>query len=202
MWRSWLTSTTARRLWLTRCSWQSGPSGRAGTRQRTGHGLDGPRARGRAITILANTAVQYGEIKLNIIDGPGHADFGGEVERGGPWSTGGASGRRPPEGPLPQTRFVLGRALEAGPAGDPSWSSRWTGRDAHINGGRGRGPRALSWTSAPTGTRSSYRSSATNGRRLGFPRGGLEARTSSCSDLMVEHIPAPEYEGGHPLQAW
>jgi GTP-binding protein len=70
--------------------------------------------RERGITILAkNTAVQYGETKLNIIDTPGHADFGGEVERGLTMVDGVLLLVDASEGPLPQTRFVLRKALES-----------------------------------------------------------------------------------------
>src|SRR5947209_7137974 len=71
--------------------------------------------REKGITILAkNTAVRYGEVKLNIIDTPGHADFGGEVERGLTMVDGVLPLVDASEGPLPQTRFVLRKALEAG----------------------------------------------------------------------------------------
>ncbi|MDG1480991.1 MAG: translational GTPase TypA [Myxococcota bacterium] len=71
--------------------------------------------RERGITILAkNTAVQYGDIKINIVDTPGHADFGGEVERVLKMVDGALLLVDASEGPLPQTRFVLGKALEAG----------------------------------------------------------------------------------------
>ncbi len=70
--------------------------------------------REKGITILAkNTAVRHGEIKLNIIDTPGHADFGGEVERGLTMVDGVLLLVDASEGPLPQTRFVLRKALEA-----------------------------------------------------------------------------------------
>ncbi|MFT5685689.1 MAG: GTP-binding protein [Myxococcota bacterium] len=71
--------------------------------------------RERGITILAkNTSVQYGDIKINIVDTPGHADFGGEVERVLKMVDGAMLLVDASEGPLPQTRFVLGKALEAG----------------------------------------------------------------------------------------
>lgn len=71
--------------------------------------------RERGITILAkNTAVQYGETKINIIDTPGHADFGGEVERTLNMSDGALLIVDAKEGPMPQTRFVLKKALELG----------------------------------------------------------------------------------------
>jgi GTP-binding protein len=80
-------------------------------------GLDLEREKG--ITILAkNTAVRYrgaagGEVKINIVDTPGHADFGGEVERGLSMVDGVLLLVDASEGPLPQTRFVLRKALEA-----------------------------------------------------------------------------------------
>jgi GTP-binding protein len=71
--------------------------------------------RERGITILAkNTAVQYGEAKINIVDTPGHADFGGEVERVLKMVNGVLLLVDAAEGPMPQTRFVLSRALALG----------------------------------------------------------------------------------------
>jgi GTP-binding protein len=70
--------------------------------------------REKGITILAkNTSVRYDDVKLNIIDTPGHADFGGEVERGLFMVDGVLLLVDASEGPLPQTRFVLRKALEA-----------------------------------------------------------------------------------------
>ncbi len=70
--------------------------------------------REKGITILAkNTAIRYGGVKLNIVDTPGHADFGGEVERGLTMVDGVLLLVDASEGPLPQTRFVLRKALEA-----------------------------------------------------------------------------------------
>ncbi|MGH2698915.1 MAG: translational GTPase TypA [Actinomycetota bacterium] len=70
--------------------------------------------REKGITILAkNTAVRYGDCKINIVDTPGHADFGGEVERGLTMVDGVLLLVDASEGPLPQTRFVLRKALEA-----------------------------------------------------------------------------------------
>src|SRR5438067_2079838 len=70
--------------------------------------------REKGITILAkNTAVRVGDVKLNIVDTPGHADFGGEVERGLTMVDGVLLLVDASEGPLPQTRFVLRKALEA-----------------------------------------------------------------------------------------
>ena len=71
--------------------------------------------RERGITILAkNTAVQYGDVKINIVDTPGHADFGGEVERILKMVNGVILLVDAAEGPMPQTRFVLSKALELG----------------------------------------------------------------------------------------
>jgi GTP-binding protein len=71
--------------------------------------------REKGITILAkNTAVRLGDTKINIVDTPGHADFGGEVERGLTMVDGILLLVDASEGPLPQTRFVLRKALELG----------------------------------------------------------------------------------------
>ena len=71
--------------------------------------------REKGITILAkNTAVRYGKYKINIVDTPGHADFGGEVERTLKMVDGVMLLVDASEGPLPQTRFVLRKALELG----------------------------------------------------------------------------------------
>ena len=70
--------------------------------------------REKGITILAkNTSVRFGGVKINIVDTPGHADFGGEVERGLTMADGVLLLVDASEGPLPQTRFVLRKALEA-----------------------------------------------------------------------------------------
>src|SRR5438034_9845034 len=70
--------------------------------------------REKGITILAkNTSLHYGGVKLNIVDTPGHADFGGEVERGLTMVDGVLLLVDASEGPLPQTRFVLRKALES-----------------------------------------------------------------------------------------
>src|SRR5689334_11678836 len=69
----------------------------------------------RGITILAkNTAVTYKGTKINIIDTPGHADFGGEVERTLTMADGALLIIDAKEGPMPQTKFVLKKALELG----------------------------------------------------------------------------------------
>ena len=93
--------------------WQSGAF-RAGQEvaDRVLDSMDLEREKGIAI-LAKNTAVHHGEVKLNIIDTPGHADFGGEVERGLTMVDGVLLLVDASEGPLPQTRFVLRKALEA-----------------------------------------------------------------------------------------
>ncbi len=76
--------------------------------------------RERGITILAkNTAIFYHDIKINIVDTPGHSDFGGEVERALKMVDGVMLLVDASEGPLPQTRYVLSKALEAKLPADP-----------------------------------------------------------------------------------
>ena len=71
--------------------------------------------RERGLTILAkNTAVTYRDVRINIVDTPGHADFGGEVERTLAMVDGVLLLVDASEGPMPQTRFVLRKALERG----------------------------------------------------------------------------------------
>ena len=93
--------------------WQSGAfRANQDVNERVMDSLDLEREKG--ITILAkNTAVRHGDLKLNIVDTPGHADFGGEVERALTMVDGVLLLVDASEGPLPQTRFVLRKALEA-----------------------------------------------------------------------------------------
>ena len=71
--------------------------------------------RERGITILAkNTSVHYGGVKINVVDTPGHADFSGEVERVMMMVNGVLVLVDAAEGPMPQTRFVVQKALEMG----------------------------------------------------------------------------------------
>jgi small GTP-binding protein len=134
--------------------------------------------REKGITILAkNTAVRYGGVKLNIVDTPGHADFGGEVERGLTMVDGVLLLVDASEGPLPQTRFVLRKALEArlpvilvvNKVDRPDARlARWWMRSTNC-----------SWTSTPMRRRSSFRLSiptlGPDGPRLTHP---WRARTS------------------------
>jgi GTP-binding protein len=93
--------------------WQSGAfRANQDVNERVMDSMDLEREKG--ITILAkNTAVRYEGVKLNIVDTPGHADFGGEVERGLTMVDGVLLLVDASEGPLPQTRFVLRKALES-----------------------------------------------------------------------------------------
>jgi GTP-binding protein len=94
--------------------WQSGAF-RANQDVQTRVMDSGDLEREKGITILAkNTAVRRGDMTINIIDTPGHADFGGEVERGLYMVDGVLLLVDASEGPLPQTRFVLRKALEGG----------------------------------------------------------------------------------------
>ncbi|MDY5139349.1 GTP-binding protein, partial [Actinotignum timonense] len=107
--------------------WQAGAFGERATVEKTGERVmdSGELEREKGITILAkNTAIHYRGpaaaaagapegITINVIDTPGHADFGGEVERGLSMVDGVILLVDASEGPLPQTRFVLRKALEA-----------------------------------------------------------------------------------------
>ena len=74
-----------------------------------------PLERERGITILAkNTSITYKDVKINVIDTPGHADFGGEVERALNMADGCLLIVDAVDGPMPQTRYVLHKALQKG----------------------------------------------------------------------------------------
>jgi len=94
--------------------WQSGTfRDNQAVQERVMDSMDLEREKG--ITIMAkNTAVTYGDVKINIVDTPGHADFGGEVERTLRMVDGIMLLVDAAEGPLPQTRFVLSKALDLG----------------------------------------------------------------------------------------
>ena len=159
--------------------------------------------REKGITILAkNTAVQIGETKVNIIDTPGHADFGGEVERGLTMVDGVLLLVDASEGPLPQTRFVLRKALEARlPVVLVVNKVDRPGRPPR--GGRQRGLRAL--------PRSRRRRGADRVpdrlcQRAGGPgrasRPTSSPRTSQpLIETLLATVPAPSYDPDHPLQA-
>jgi GTP-binding protein len=157
--------------------------------------------RERGITILAkNTAILYKGIKINIIDTPGHADFGGEVERVLNMADGCLLLVDAVEGPMPQTRFVLQKAFELGlrPIVVINKIDR---RDA-------RPQQVLGWT------QDLFLELATTDEHLDFPviytiaRQGI-ARLSLDDDnqdlellfeAIVNHIPAPVVDSEAPLQ--
>src|SRR6185312_14007778 len=153
--------------------WQSGAF-RAGqdVAERVMDSMDLEREKG--ITILAkNTAVHYGGVKLNIVDTPGHADFGGEVERGLTMVDGVLLLVDASEGPLPQTRFVLRKALEA------------------------RLPVILVVNKVDRPD-ARIEEVVNEVYELFLD---LDADLSPLFDLLLERIPAPEYDPDHPLQA-
>src|SRR4051794_30427193 len=158
--------------------------------------------REKGITILAkNTSVRYGEVKLNIIDTPGHADFGGEVERGLTMVDGVLLLVDASEGPLPQTRFVLRKALEAGlPV--ILVVNKVDRPDARIG-------------EVVDEVYELFLDLDADESQIDFPIVYTNAKAGQASldadnpgtdleplfDLLISHIPPPSYEEGHPLQA-
>ena len=107
------TLTTVKRPWLTKSFTPPRFSRKPGIRRLILDNNDLERERG--ITIVSkNVSVRYKDVKINIIDTPGHADFGGEVERVLKMADGVCLLVDAFEGPMPQTRFVLGKALQLG----------------------------------------------------------------------------------------
>jgi GTP-binding protein len=162
--------------------------------------------REKGITILArNTAVRYaaagGEVKVNIVDTPGHADFGGEVERGLTMVDGVLLLVDASEGPLPQTRFVLRKALEARL---PvilvvNKVDRSDARIAEVvnevyelfldlDADESQIEFPIVYTNARAGF-------------AGLEPDELAEDLRPLFDVLLERIPAPLYEEGHPLQA-
>ena len=158
--------------------------------------------REKGITILAkNTAVRHGGLKINIVDTPGHADFGGEVERGITMVDGVLLLVDASEGPLPQTRFVLRKSLEAHlPV--ILVVNKVDRPDARI-------------AEVVDEVYQLFLDLDAEDHHIEFPILYCNARAGRCGsdpdalaeDLeplfqaLREHIPAPEYEDGHPLQA-
>jgi GTP-binding protein len=158
--------------------------------------------REKGITILAkNTAVRYGGVKINIVDTPGHADFGGEVERALTMVDGIVLLVDASEGPLPQTRFVLRKALEARlPA--ILVVNKVDRPDARV-------PEVVHEVEEL------FLDLDADEHQVGFPILYANARAGHCGtspdalapglkplfETLLEHIPAPEFEEGHPLQA-
>ncbi|MBV9607833.1 MAG: translational GTPase TypA [Solirubrobacterales bacterium] len=158
--------------------------------------------REKGITILAkNTAVRYGGVKFNIVDTPGHADFGGEVERGLTMVDGVLLLVDASEGPLPQTRFVLRKALEArlpvilviNKVDRPDARIDEVVDEVYelfldLDADESQIEFPIVYTNAKAG-RASLDPSA-QGQDLG-----------PLLDLLLEHVPAPEYDPESPLQA-
>ena len=158
--------------------------------------------RERGITILAkNAAVHYGDVKLNLVDTPGHADFGGEVERGLTMVDGVMLLVDASEGPLPQTRFVLRKALEArlpvvlcvNKVDRPDARIKDVLDEIYelfldLDADESQIEFPIAYTNARAGWAATEE--------------GVEGTDlRPLLDLLVERIPAPVYEEGHPLQA-
>src|SRR5687768_6614657 len=158
--------------------------------------------REKGITILAkNTAVRHAGVKLNIVDTPGHADFGGEVERGLTMVDGVLLLVDASEGPLPQTRFVLRKALESrlpvilviNKADRPDARIAEVVDEVYelfidLDAREAQIAFPIAYTNARAG-----RASMTEGEE------GTDL--TPLMDLLVGRIPAPAYAAGPPLQA-
>jgi GTP-binding protein len=160
--------------------------------------------REKGITILAkNTAVRYGGVKINIVDTPGHADFGGEVERGLTMVDGVLLLVDASEGPLPQTRFVLRKALEArlpvilvvNKVDRPDARIADVVNEVYelfldLDADESQIEFPIVYCNAKAGRAS-----------LDPDPEALDADLGALFDLILERIPSPTYEEGHPLQA-
>jgi GTP-binding protein len=184
--------------------WQSGAF-RAGqdVADRVLDSMDLEREKG--ITILAkNTALHYKGVKLNIVDTPGHADFGGEVERGLTMVDGVLLLVDASEGPLPQTRFVLRKALESRL---PvilvvNKVDRPDARVAEVVDEVYELFLDLDAQEDQIDFPIVYCNARAGRACLEYHEGGpTEGDLGPLLDLLLEHIPAPTYEPQHPLQA-
>jgi GTP-binding protein len=158
--------------------------------------------REKGITILAkNTAVRHGGVKINIVDTPGHADFGGEVERGLTMVDGVLLLVDASEGPLPQTRFVLRKALEARLSAIlvVNKVDRPDARVAEVVDE----VYALFLDLDADESQIEFPIVYANARagQAGLEPGSLASDLEPLFDTLLEHIPAPSYTEGHPLQA-
>src|SRR3954463_8267977 len=158
--------------------------------------------REKGITILAkNTAVRYGDVTINIVDTPGHADFGGEVERALSMVDGVLLLVDASEGPLPQTRFVPRKPLEArlpvilviNKVDRPDARIAEVVNDVEelfldLDAAEDQ----LDFPTVYTNARAGWAS---------LVEGEEGTDPQPLMDLLLEHIPAPDYEEGHPLQA-
>ena len=160
--------------------------------------------REKGITILAkNTAVRYGDVTINIVDTPGHADFGGEVERALTMVDGALLLVDAAEGPLPQTRFVLRKSLERRLPVVVAINK--------VDRGDARPSTVLD------AVYELFMDLGADDSQIDFPvcycdaRRGLAASSPEevpdapglkvLFELLLGHVPAPEYEEGHPFQA-
>src|ERR1700759_122811 len=185
--------------------WQSGAfRDNQAVNERVMDSMDLEREKG--ITILAkNTAVRHGDIKLNIIDTPGHADFGGEVERGLTMVDGVLLLVDASEGPLPQTRFVLRKALESklpvilviNKVDRPDARVAEVVDEVYelfldLDADEQQIDFPIVYCNAKAGIASLHYE----------PGEPLEGNTlAPLLDLLLERIPAPTYDPEHPLQA-
>ena len=167
--------------------------------------------REKGITILAkNTAVRYEGVKLNIVDTPGHADFGGEVERGLTMVDGVLLLVDASEGPLPQTRFVLRKALEARlpvilVVNKVDRADARVAEVVHeveelfldLDADEHQIAFPIVYCNARSGRASM--DAADPDLQLTDPAG--EGGLKPLLEVIIEHIPAPTYDEAHPLQA-
>jgi GTP-binding protein len=158
--------------------------------------------REKGITILAkNTAVRYGDVKVNIVDTPGHADFGGEVERALTMVDGVLLLVDASEGPLPQTRFVLRKALESrlpvvlvvNKVDRPDARLEEVVNEVYelfldLDADESQIEFPIVYTNARAG-------------HAGLEADALEEDLRPLFETLLERIPPPLYEEGHPLQA-
>jgi GTP-binding protein len=158
--------------------------------------------REKGITILAkNTAVRFGGVKVNIVDTPGHADFGGEVERALTMVDGVLLLVDASEGPLPQTRFVLRKALEArlpvvlvvNKVDRPDARVDEVVDETYelfldLDADEGQIEFPIVYCNARAG-------------RAGLDPDALAEDLRPLFDTLLEHIPPPLFVDGHPLQA-
>jgi GTP-binding protein len=159
--------------------------------------------REKGITILAkSTAVRYGEFKINIVDTPGHADFGGEVERALTMVDGVLLLVDASEGPLPQTRFVLRKALEArlplilvvNKVDRPDARIDEVVNEVYelfldLDADESQIEFPIVYANAKAG-------------RAGLEPDDLADDLRPLFEMLLERIPPPAFEEGHPLQAY
>ncbi len=183
--------------------WQSGAfRANQDVNERVMDSMDLEREKG--ITILAkNTAVRTHGVKINVVDTPGHADFGGEVERGLTMVDGVLLLVDASEGPLPQTRFVLRKALESrlpvvlvvNKVDRPDARVEEVVHEVEelfldLDANEDQIDFPIVYTNARAGTASLDPDPDAQGEDLG-----------PLIDVLLERIPAPAYDPDHPLQA-